>query len=84
MIFHLGNFKRTKLDNVFQYIDGDEIKYFDFNQLTELEINSIIAHMNGYDKSDLFNSSNIYNKDDKTVWLHVADFIATYKDRKVI
>ena len=29
MIFHLGNFKRTKLDNVFQYIDGDEIKYFD-------------------------------------------------------
>ena len=52
--------------------------------LTDLEINSIISHMNGYDKSDLFNSSNIYNKDDKTVWLHVADFIATYKDRKVI
>ena len=52
--------------------------------LTDLEINSIISHMNGYDKSDLFNSSNIYNKDDKTVWLHVADFIATYKDRKVV
>ena len=52
--------------------------------LTDLEINSIISHMNGYDKSDLFNSSNIYNKDDKTIWLHVADFIATYKDRKVI
>lgn len=52
--------------------------------LTDLEINSIIAHMNGYDKSDLFNSSNIYNKDDKTIWLHVADFIATYKDRKVV
>ena len=53
-------------------------------KLTDLEINSIISHMNGYDKSDLFNSSNIYNKDDKTIWLHVADFIATYKDRKVI
>ena len=52
--------------------------------LTDLEINSIISHMNGYDKSDLFNSSNIYNKDDKTIWLHVADFIATYKDRKVV
>ena len=52
--------------------------------LTDLEINSIISHMNGYDKSDLFNSSNIYNKDDKTIWLHVADFIATYKDRKII
>ena len=52
--------------------------------LTDLEINSIISHMNGYDKSDLFNSSNLYNKDDKTIWLHVADFIATYKDRKVI
>ena len=39
MIFHLGNFKRTKLDNVFQYTDGDEIKFFDFNQLTELEVN---------------------------------------------
>ena len=36
MIFHLGNFKRTKLDNVFQYTDGDEVKFFDFNQLTEL------------------------------------------------
>ena len=52
--------------------------------LTDLEINSIISHMNGYDTSDLFNSSNIYNKDDKTIWLHVADFIATYKDRKVV
>ena len=39
MIFHLGNFKRTKLDNVFQYTDGDEVKFFDFNQLTELEVN---------------------------------------------
>ena len=39
MIFHLGNFKCTKLDNVFQYTDVDEIKFFDFNQLTELEIN---------------------------------------------
>ena len=52
--------------------------------LNDLEIESIISHMNGYDKSDLFNSSNIYNKNDKTIWLHVADFIATYKDRKVI
>lgn len=52
--------------------------------LTDLEIQSIITHMNGYDKSDLFNASNVYNKDDKTIWLHVADFIATYKDRKVI
>ena len=39
MIFHLGNFKRTKLDNVFQYTDGDDIRFFDFNQLTELEVN---------------------------------------------
>lgn len=52
--------------------------------INDFEINSIISHMNGYDKSDLFNSSNLYNKDDKTIWLHVADFIATYKDRKVI
>lgn len=52
--------------------------------LTELEINSIIAHMNGYDKSEMFNASNIYNKNELTMWLHVADFIATYKDRKVI
>lgn len=52
--------------------------------LNDLEIQSIITHMNGYDKSDLFNASNVYNKDDKTIWLHVADFIATYKDRKVI
>ena len=36
------------------------------------------------DKSDLLNASNVYNKDDKTISLHVADFIATYKDRKVI
>ena len=52
--------------------------------LTDLEINSIIAHMNGYDKSDLFNASNIYNKNELTMWLHVADFIATYKNRKVV
>ena len=52
--------------------------------LTDLEINSIIAHMNGYDKSDLFNASNVYNKNELTMWLHVADFIATYKDRKVV
>ena len=52
--------------------------------LNDLEIQSIITHMNGYDKSDLFNASNVYNKNDLTIWLHVADFIATYKDRKVI
>ena len=52
--------------------------------LNDLEIQSIITHMNGYDKSDLFNASNVYNKKDLTIWLHVADFIATYKDRKVI
>lgn len=52
--------------------------------LTDLEILSIIAHMNGYDKSDLFNASNIYDKNELTIWLHLADMIATYKDRNVI
>ena len=51
--------------------------------LTDLEILSIVAHMNGYDKSDLFNASNIYDKNELTIWLHLADMIATYKDRKV-
>ena len=48
--------------------------------LNDLEIQSIITHMNGYDTSDLFSASNVYNKNDLTIWLHVADFIATYKD----
>lgn len=52
--------------------------------LTDLEINSIIAHMNGYEESNYFSASNIYNKNELTMWLHVADFIATYKDRKVV
>lgn len=52
--------------------------------LTDLEILSIVAHMNGYDKSDLFNASNIYDKNELTIWLHLADMIATYKDRKII
>lgn len=52
--------------------------------LTDLEILSIAAHMNGYDKSDLFNASNIYDKNELTIWLHLADMIATYKDRKII
>ena len=52
--------------------------------MNDLEIQSIISHMNGFDKSDMFNASNIYNKDELTIWLHVADFIATYKDRKVV
>lgn len=47
--------------------------------LNDFEINSIVTHMNGYDKSDLFNSSDVYKIDDKTSWLHVADFIATYE-----
>lgn len=53
-------------------------------RLTELEMNSIIAHMNGYDKSDMFNASSIYDKNELTIWLHLADFIATYKDRKIV
>ena len=52
--------------------------------LTDLEILSIVAHMNGYDKSDLFDASNIYDKNELTIWLHLADMIATYKDRKVV
>lgn len=52
--------------------------------LTELEVLSITGHMNGYDKSDIFDASNIYNINENSIWLHVADFIATYKDRKVI
>ena len=52
--------------------------------LTDLEILSIVAHMNGYDTSDLFNASNIYDKNELTIWLHLADMIATYKDRKVV
>ena len=52
--------------------------------LTDLEINSIISHMNGYEESKYFSASNVYSKDNLTVWLHVADFIAAYKDRKVI
>lgn len=53
-------------------------------RLNELEMNSIIAHMNGFDKSDMFNSSSIYDKNELTIWLHLADFIATYKDRKIV
>ena len=52
--------------------------------LNDLEILSIVAHMNGYDKSDLFNASNIYDKNELTIWLHLADMIATYKDRKIV
>ena len=49
--------------------------------LTDLELKSIIGHMNGYDKSDMFDASNIFNLDSKTIWLHVADFIASYNER---
>ena len=40
--------------------------------------------MNGYEESKYFSASNVYSKDNLTIWLHVADFIATYKDRKVV
>lgn len=53
-------------------------------QMSEFEINSIIAHMGGYDKSDCFNPSLIYNIDDDAIWLHASDFIATYKDRSMV
>lgn len=53
-------------------------------RLNELEMNSIVAHMNGFDKSDMFNASSIYDKNELTIWLHLADFIATYKDRKIV
>ena len=49
--------------------------------LTELELKSIIGHMNGYDKSDLFDASNIFNLDSNTIWLHLADFVASYYER---
>ena len=52
--------------------------------LNDLEIQSIVTHMNGYEESKYFSASNVYSKDNLTFWLHVADFIATYKDRKVI
>lgn len=49
--------------------------------LTKLELESIVGHMNGYDKSDMFDSSNIFNLDSSTIWLHLADFIASYYER---
>ena len=52
--------------------------------LTDLEILSIVAHMNGYEESKYFSASNIYDKNELTIWLHLADMIATYKDRKII
>ena len=39
MIFFFFFFKCNKLDIVFQYNDGVVIKFFDFNQLTEVEVN---------------------------------------------
>lgn len=52
--------------------------------LTDLEILSIVAHMNGYEESKYFNASNVYDTNELTIWLHLADMIATYKDRKVV
>ena len=49
--------------------------------LTNLELTSIVGHMNGYDKSDMFDASNIFNLDSDTIWLHLADFIASYYER---
>lgn len=49
--------------------------------LTELELESIVGHMNGYDKSDMFDASNIFNLNSDTIWLHLADFIASYYER---
>ena len=49
--------------------------------LTNLEITSIVGHMNGYDKSDMFDASNIYNLNSDSIWLHIADFIASYNER---
>ena len=49
--------------------------------LTNLELTSIVGNMNGYDKSDMFDASNIFNLDSDTIWLHLADFIASYYER---
>lgn len=52
--------------------------------LSKLEQESIIAHMGGYDTSMYFNPSNIFGNNDDTIWLHLADFISTYKDRSLV
>lgn len=52
--------------------------------LSELETFSIVAHMGTYDKSDCFDSTVTYNTNDLSIWLHIADFIATYKDRSKV
>ena len=51
--------------------------------LTDLEINSIVAHMNGYEESKYFSASNVYSKDNLTLWLHVADLISAYYSNKI-
>lgn len=51
--------------------------------LTDLEINSIISHMNGYEESKYFSASNVYSKDNLTLWLHVADLISAYYSNKI-
>lgn len=52
-------------------------------KLTDLEINSIISHMNGYEESKYFSASNVYSKDNLTIWLHVADLISAYYSNKI-
>lgn len=52
-------------------------------KLTDLEINSIISHMNGYEESKYFSASNVYSKDNLTLWLHVADLISAYYSNKI-
>lgn len=53
-------------------------------ELSELETFSIVAHMGTYDKSECFDSTITYNRNELSMWLHVADFISTYKDRSCI
>lgn len=53
-------------------------------ELSELETFSIVAHMGTYDKSECFDSTITYNKNELSIWLHVADFISTYKDRSTV
>ena len=51
--------------------------------LNDLEIQSIITHMNGYEESKYFSASNVYSKDNLTLWLHIADLISAYYGNKI-
>lgn len=52
-------------------------------KLEKEEILSIASHMGEYDTSNMFNPSSVFDKNDRAIWLHIADLIATYKDRNV-